>query len=186
MAEEDAQSPFRQRALEYIATPKALDDIIQVTSPAAWILLAGFWLILAAILAWLFLGAIPIYAPAKGILIAEDQAILYVSVVKSHQLKVGMKVSLSPVTQLNHWQFQNFTGKIISIDYSPSEAESIFEKLHNQSLVKYFLVDMPVVALTVHINPSHHTKNTQLFPGILLKARIIIAKKTPLTLMMSQ
>lgn len=69
------KKPFRREALEYITTPRALDTLIQITSPLSWVLLSAFWLILLIIILWTFLGRIETYVTGSGILLSGNQKI---------------------------------------------------------------------------------------------------------------
>lgn len=54
------QSIFREKSLERAASPERLDQYVKVSSPGAWAVLLTLLLLLAAIVAWLFVGTIPV------------------------------------------------------------------------------------------------------------------------------
>lgn len=164
--EEQQQSPFRQRALEYIATPKALDDLIQIIPPLAWLPLLGIWLILAAILGWVFLGSISTTVTGKGVVISPDHAVVYISGQKSQPLKVGMKVHFSPLAYSKQNQFKDISGKITAIEYFPVTSSG------------------PATVIDVALTP--HQQQDFLLPGMLSKAQIIIRRESPYSLMIDK
>ena len=81
--EKESKSPFRQQALEYIATPKALDDFVQVTPLSAWALALALWLIAGAFIVWIFFGAVVTHVAGKGMVLTQNEAILYVSALET-------------------------------------------------------------------------------------------------------
>lgn len=78
MAEENG-TPFRKSALEYVTAPLALDEMIQITPPSAWILLLACWLILFTVVAWLFFGSIETRVQGQGILWGKNEKIISVT-----------------------------------------------------------------------------------------------------------
>jgi multidrug efflux pump subunit AcrA (membrane-fusion protein) len=62
---------FRKAALERLSSPEQLDQLMQVTSPRAWLALATLGAILLAALLWSIFGSIPTKVEAQGILIRK-------------------------------------------------------------------------------------------------------------------
>jgi hypothetical protein len=60
---------FRKEALEKLSSPEQLDQLLRVTSPRGWLALLGLGGLIAAIVAWSFLGSIPSTVSGNGILI---------------------------------------------------------------------------------------------------------------------
>ncbi len=60
---------FRKVALDRLSSPEQLDQLMQVTSPRAWLAIFGLFIVLAAIVAWGILGRIPVTVDGEGILI---------------------------------------------------------------------------------------------------------------------
>jgi hypothetical protein len=59
---------FRKEALDRLASPEQLDQLLQLTSPRGWIALAALGLLLLFALAWGFLGTITTTVEGQGIL----------------------------------------------------------------------------------------------------------------------
>ncbi len=60
---------FRKAALDKLASPEQLDQLMQVTSPRGWIALSAMGGILALVLVWSVFGSIPTRVEGQGILI---------------------------------------------------------------------------------------------------------------------
>jgi HlyD family secretion protein len=60
---------FRKEALDKLAAPEQLDELIKVTTVEGWIGLAGFGVLIATAIAWALLGRVPTKVGGQGILI---------------------------------------------------------------------------------------------------------------------
>jgi HlyD family secretion protein len=60
---------FRQAALDRLASPEQLDELLQVTSPRTWLALATLGGILGLSLVWGFVGSVPEHVAGQGILL---------------------------------------------------------------------------------------------------------------------
>ena len=49
-------SPFRESALEKIASPEQLDEMMQITDPKEWIALVAFLLLTITLMLWSIFG----------------------------------------------------------------------------------------------------------------------------------
>ena len=182
-AENESQSPFRQQALEYIATPKALDDFVQVPSPVAWTLALAIWLVIGGVIIWLLFGSIVTYIDGKGILLTENEALVYVSALEARGLRLGMPAHISP-SGAKQWGYGRISANLTAIDNVPATPENILDVLKNPSLVNYFLQPGPVI--TLHLQLAHFTNSAGLSPGSLVDVRIITRRQSPLSLMLSR
>src|SRR4051812_12712262 len=63
------QDLFRQSALNRLASPDRLDELLVVSPPRSWLALAGLWAVLFALAAWGIWGSIPTLIWAEGVLI---------------------------------------------------------------------------------------------------------------------
>jgi HlyD family secretion protein len=80
------QKLFRKSALEKLASPERLDELMKVTSPAGWLAITGIGAILVVVVAWGIFGTISIKVQGKGILI-RGGAVLEVSSRASGQIE---------------------------------------------------------------------------------------------------
>ncbi len=63
-------SPFRQSALDRLASPEQLDRLLVVTSSRLWAALVGLWLLVATVIGWSVFGRLPITVQGTGILLS--------------------------------------------------------------------------------------------------------------------
>lgn len=52
---------FREKSLERVSSPEALNDYIRVTTPSVWIVLAATVLLLLGMLAWSVFGTVEVH-----------------------------------------------------------------------------------------------------------------------------
>ena len=52
---------FREKSLDKVSSPEALNDYIRVTTPSVWIVLIGLAVLLVGMLAWSIFGRIPVH-----------------------------------------------------------------------------------------------------------------------------
>lgn len=64
-----AKSIFRQKALEQLASPDNLHELVQVTSSRSWLALLAWSILILVLLIWSIFGSLPKTAKGKGILI---------------------------------------------------------------------------------------------------------------------
>ncbi|WP_413208246.1 NHLP bacteriocin system secretion protein [Rhodospirillum sp. A1_3_36] len=61
---------FRQAALERLSTPEQLDQLVILTGRGTWAATLALWILLGGVMLWAWLGAIPDYAEADGLLVS--------------------------------------------------------------------------------------------------------------------
>jgi len=71
----DKNKIFRQAALDRISSPEQLDRMVAVTDGRGWLLLATLGMLMVALIAWAWYGAIPTQVQAQGILINRDSQV---------------------------------------------------------------------------------------------------------------
>ena len=71
MAMKAASQVFRKAALDRLASPEQLDELIPVVDARGWIAALGIGVLTAAVIAWGFLGSIPTEVLAHGILVTQ-------------------------------------------------------------------------------------------------------------------
>jgi HlyD family secretion protein len=62
---------FRKAALDRLASPEQLDELIPVVDARGWVAALGISVLTAAVIAWGFLGSIPTEVLARGILVTQ-------------------------------------------------------------------------------------------------------------------
>jgi HlyD family secretion protein len=71
----DKNKIFRQAALDRISSPEQLDRMVAVTDGRGWLLLVTLGMLIVALIAWAWYGAIPTQVQAQGILINRDSQV---------------------------------------------------------------------------------------------------------------
>lgn len=67
---------FRKEALDRLATPEQLDRALVVTTPRSWLAVGALAAILAGVVSWAFLGEVPTYVKAQGILLHRSGTVV--------------------------------------------------------------------------------------------------------------
>lgn len=62
---------FRQSALQNLSSPEQLDQLIRITRPRAWIVLAALGFVLGATLLWSIFGSLPTSISGQGLIIGK-------------------------------------------------------------------------------------------------------------------
>ena len=88
---------FRKEALERLASPEQLDQLLPLTSPRSWLALAALGLLLLMALAWGFFGTISSTVQGQGVLIrrggVRPLGAPAAGVVKRMRVRVGESVA---------------------------------------------------------------------------------------------
>ena len=62
MAEnETGNGIFREKSLERVSSPEALNDYIRVTTPSVWLVLAALIILLGGMLVWSIFGTVEVH-----------------------------------------------------------------------------------------------------------------------------
>jgi HlyD family secretion protein len=64
------QAIFRQVAIERLSTPEQLDQVMRVTSPLQWLMMACVMVLVVGSLLWSVVATVPVKVPSQGILIS--------------------------------------------------------------------------------------------------------------------
>jgi biotin carboxyl carrier protein len=87
---------FRKEALDRLASPEQLDQLMQLTSPRGWIALASLGLLLVTALLWGFFGSFADTVEGQGFLLPSDDPrpvdAPYAGVVTELRVKVGDEI----------------------------------------------------------------------------------------------
>ncbi len=72
----EAPGLYRQTALDKLSSPEQLDELVTVADVQGWMAATGLGVVLAAFLAWGFLGSISTEVEAAGILVSESGRVI--------------------------------------------------------------------------------------------------------------
>ena len=113
MEKQPKQSIFRDKSLEAIESPEALNDYLHVTSPGVWLVLAAVVVLLVGLLVWGIVGRIDTTAE-MAVVSAEGQTVCYVPYAslqgvmergsvtvdgRSYPLREGQDINVSVITE---------------------------------------------------------------------------------------
>ena len=87
----EAQQLFRKSAIEKLSSPEQLDVMMQVTSPAAWLALAGMGVLLVFVAVWSVVGEIGIKVDGKGILMRGASVLDVTTPAQGHLAEILVK-----------------------------------------------------------------------------------------------
>ena len=205
---------FRQAALERLASPEQLDQLMQVTTPRGWLALAalGCLLITAVILS--FIWTIPVTVGGKCILTdlspgypsgasldpvgqpaQELQAVVYVSLMDGSKVRPGMDVQISPST-VKREEAGFMLGSVTSVGKYPATAQDMFRALGSNELAQAFSVGgiAPIeVRVKLALDPgvaggyqwsSPRGAGIAIQSGTLCSADIVVDKRRPIELVL--
>src|SRR5579859_2172390 len=134
---------FRKVALERLSSPEELDQLMQITSPRAWLLLAALGCLLGAALIWAIFGTITVTVSGRGALVTDSatatqgalKAILYVSPVNAAQIRSGLDVRLT-LSTISSDQVGYLLGTVTAVGESPATSSDMQKVMGNATIVE--------------------------------------------------
>jgi hypothetical protein len=197
-----SQKLFRRKALEKLASPEQLDQLMAITTPRSWLALFGLGGLLLAAVLWSVFGTIPTTVTGDGILIPGEQepglleAVLYVSVWDGARIEPGMEVKVSPVTVVKE-EYGLMLGHVASVDRNPSSFEDMMGTLGNDALTTLYSSDGKLIKVQVELETSDDTPSgyewtskqgpsTSIDTGTICNGVIVIERERPIELVFSE
>ena len=185
---------FRKVALERLASPEQLDELMHVTTPKGWLALVGLGSLLAAALIWSIFATVQLSVPGRGILTKSDtaEAVIYVSPENARQIRPGMAAKIAP-SSVKKEEFGLLLGHVTSVGELPSTQKDMLRILGNDAYAQALaqagdLVEVHV-ALTADPNtPSGYRWTSAMGPpfalqsGTLCNGTVIISEQSPISL----
>jgi hypothetical protein len=111
---------FRKVALDRLASPEQLDQLLQVTRPTGWLALAALYTLLAAAVLWSIFGSIAVQVSGRAALVAPAsgrmlEALVFVPARAAQQVRPGMPARVVPAgTGRERYGFMR--GTVVSVD----------------------------------------------------------------------
>ncbi|MBD3884888.1 hypothetical protein IFO70_24440 [Phormidium tenue FACHB-886] len=124
MANERDSSLFRPEALEQIASPEQLDQLMQVVNLKDWLPLASIGFLVALSLIWSVVGRIPVFVEAKGLLVQNATppnpliSVSYFPIAEGKQIQPGDRILISPETA-NYQEFGGLEATVTEVSSLP-------------------------------------------------------------------
>lgn len=128
-----AKRLFRKAALDKMASPERLDEMMAVTAPAGWWALGALGLILLSAVLWSIFGSIATKVHGNGLLIRGD-AVLDVSLGSSGRLE---EILVTPGDVVQGGQVLARVSQadlVLRIDNTRDELQTLMEQTEKQSL----------------------------------------------------
>ncbi len=118
----ESTSLFRKVALERMSSPEQLDRLLQVTAPKSWLGLLALVGLLAAAIAWGFLGEVRTTLSAQGVLVrsgaSELEARVYVPVASGNEIRSQMETRVFPAG-FGRQRYGFIRGHVLAVSDDP-------------------------------------------------------------------
>jgi HlyD family secretion protein len=193
---------FRQQAVDKLNSPDNLNELLTVTTPKSWLLLATIGLLLGAAVVWGIFATIETTVTGNGILISPDgsdnalEAVLYVTMSDGERIAPGMVARISPNT-VRLEEYGMVFGRVTSVEQSPSTQSEMLEVLGNDSLVQALAVSGEIVEVRLLLIPDTNTPSgyawtsaggppSRLWGGSLSDGFIVVSQQRPIDLVMAR
>jgi hypothetical protein len=131
-------SLFRQSAVDRLATPEDLDELMHVASPRYWLVLLALGGLLITAIIWSIATTIPTTVAAAGAFGAAPgglQAVVFVPADKAVQVQRGMDVEITiPTTAA--LQPVALPGMVASVEAAPADQLTLLRTLGNAAYIQ--------------------------------------------------
>ena len=91
-----AQQVFRQKSLDRLSSPEALNDYMHVTSPSVWIMLIATIILLAGIIVWSNFAVIE--SRVTGTAVVNEDKISVILEDKTNEARIVTGMSATPIS----------------------------------------------------------------------------------------
>jgi hypothetical protein len=124
---------FRASALERLTSPEALDELMHVTSPRAWLALLALGCLLLAVVLWATFTTVTMTVSALGVVTMRSGAqglgaIVYVTQSQARQVHSGMSATLK-VTGADLAQPIPVSATVESVSAAPARRQAMLRAL---------------------------------------------------------
>ena len=113
--EQQQQQLFRKESVERVSSPEQLSDILHVTSPAIWVVLAAVIVLLASLFIWSSVTAVESYATGRAEVRGGVLTMTFDDAEKAEKVEAGMDVQVgnreTPVTSVCNDE----TGRLVAV-----------------------------------------------------------------------
>src|SRR5579872_6965820 len=116
---------FRKSALDRLATPEELDELMRVTSPRTWLALFGLAVLLLAGIIWSALTSVTTTVSAEGVVAPPGrEALVLLAPEQATRLRPGMTAHVTAPILINDAPL-SVTGRVASIGRFPVEGPAL-------------------------------------------------------------
>ena len=92
-----AQQIFRQKSLDRLSSPEALNDYMHVTSPSVWVMLTATVLLLAGIIVWSNFAVIESRATGTAVVSEDNISVILKDRTNASKIEKGMSATIGGV-----------------------------------------------------------------------------------------
>lgn len=190
---------FRSTAVKRFTSPDDLDDLMMVTKPQSWLLLAGLFLVLAAAGVWAVFGQVAMTVAGSGSVdhvsaVAEVMesgdgeslsAVLWVPIAEAQDIRPGMEARLEP-RGFPVARFGFLQGRARAVDPVPTtlaelrdDEPALFGAAEGDGVFVRVIVDLmgDEGGLSWSVD---HERAVHLVPGVPVDGRIFTGSEQPL------
>jgi hypothetical protein len=182
---------FRKVALDRLASPEQLDQLLQVTRPTGWLALAALCLLLSATVLWSIFGSIAIQVSGRAALIAPEggrtlEALVFLPADAAQQVRPGMPARVVPAGASRE-RDGFMRGAVVSVDAAWAADAATAERLATT-----LRVDSSAIAIHVALVPDLAATSgyawslppgppTALASGTLANVTIVVDERRPIS-----
>lgn len=197
MADQQSSGIFRQEAVEQASSVEQLDQLMQVVNLRDWLPLASVGALLAVALIWSFVGRIPTFVQAKGLLLSDSAnpdrliSVSYFPIGEGKQIQPGDQILIVPDT-VNIQEYGGLEAEVTAVSPSPITEQAALSRVNgNQELAQlvYRPASIEVVAkLTADpTTPTGYKWSMSRGPDLKLSgeipttSKVLLTEKAPIT-----
>jgi len=197
-----SQRLFRQKALEKLASPEQLDQLMSITTPRRWLLLLGPLGLLLIVIMWGVFDTLPTTLETDGVVLMSPdeadrlEAVLYLSVWDGSRVERDMEVNISPVSAAKN-KYGMLTGRVQSVDQQLSSMQDMIRVVGSEMLAGMFSSDNRFIKVRVQLDKTENTPSGYqwttadgppfaLEPGTMCTAVIILDRERPIDIVFSR
>lgn len=197
MPNEESSSLFREEAIEQASSVEQLDQLMQVVRLQDWLPLTAIGVLLTGALVWSFMGRIPMFTEAKGLLLTPAAnpnqliSISYFPIGEGKQIQPGDRILIIPDT-INIQEFGGLEATVTEVSPTAvTEQAALNRTSGNQELAQ--LVYTPAsIEVVAQLTPDPSTPTgykwsmsqgpkTKLPGGIPTTSQVLLQEKAPIT-----
>jgi hypothetical protein len=197
MADQQPSGIFRQEAIEQASSVEQLDQLMQVVNLKDWLPLASVGALLAVALVWSFVGRIPRFVEAKGLLLSDSAnperliSVSYFPIGEGKQIQPGDRILVIPDT-VNIQEFGGLEAEVTGVSPAPITEQTALTRVNgNQELAQlvYTPASIEVVAqlTTDPSTPTGYKWSMSKGPTLKLSgeipttSKVLLSEKAPIT-----
>jgi hypothetical protein len=187
---------FRRVALDRLASPEQLDQLLRVTEPAGWVAMLALSGLLGAALLWSCFGSLAVQVAGQAALVAPAggaslEALVFLPARTAQHVQPGMPVFIAPAT-VSAEAHGLMRGVVVAVGAAPLDDAELYARLVSAGLVSAVGEGDPVIGVRVALltdpqAPSGYAWSlppgppAALAEGTPAEATIVVAERRPIS-----